>query len=445
VPMNQPQPVVSIQGTHKSTPRAHRTPTLTITIRQQKVVNGEKDDDNSTDRLKPRSHKDNPEHFDDDDKDKEKVDEEEGGEMGSLEIRTEEMQTPIPTKLRSPRTILSSDKNITQELTDNIPLSTTTTSNTPHSKRCISSKYSHLPGALHRMCRRQGYMIQNMEQKCVTTKQFWNTHKQVNQVLHEEVPDLVSQEFNAQAPKIIEELFKNYIQNQANDPALWKVLKRKFEKSSASNTSCRDDDIHSQRHDDHQEDDAPPKGEKRVKRHKISKSSKSARGSLSKHSAKDFTTYVSNQQQQQEEWDAWVEETVIDEDEVILEDETPELIIELQDVDKRVPTIYDYARMKVTLNDALSNQFKNTEEYAYHLKQTRNFMENQIVWESRQEDIRRPVPRPLEKKYILSLYKIHAERFPKVDLEKKMNRWSGKEFKNFNEEAQLTIQHWKDS
>ncbi|GKA03085.1 hypothetical protein Tco_0675866, partial [Tanacetum coccineum] len=29
VPMNQPQPVISTQGTHRSTPRAHRTPTLT--------------------------------------------------------------------------------------------------------------------------------------------------------------------------------------------------------------------------------------------------------------------------------------------------------------------------------------------------------------------------------------------------------------------------------
>nr|GEZ77674.1 hypothetical protein [Tanacetum cinerariifolium] len=28
-----------------------------------------------------------------------------------------------------------------------------------------------------------------------------------------------------------------------------------FEKSSTSNTSCRDDDFHLQRHDDHQEDD----------------------------------------------------------------------------------------------------------------------------------------------------------------------------------------------
>ncbi|GJZ44327.1 hypothetical protein Tco_0591582, partial [Tanacetum coccineum] len=70
-----------------------------------------------------------------------------------------------------------------------------------------------------------------------------------------------------------------------------------------------------------------PMGEKRVKRYKVSKSLKSARGSSSKHSAKDSTTYVSKQQQQQQqEYDAWVEETVIDNNKVIPEDETPELI-----------------------------------------------------------------------------------------------------------------------
>ncbi|GKD82613.1 hypothetical protein Tco_1349452, partial [Tanacetum coccineum] len=82
---------------------------------------------------------------------------------------------------------------------------------------------------------------------------------------------------------------KRSLQDQANDIALWEVLKCKFEKSSIFNTSCRDDDFHSQHHDDHQDDGAPPEGEKR-------------------------------------EWDAWVEETIIDEDEVIPEDETPELI-----------------------------------------------------------------------------------------------------------------------
>ncbi|GKD14532.1 hypothetical protein Tco_1198939, partial [Tanacetum coccineum] len=69
--------------------------------------------DDFEDRLEPRIHKDNPENVDDDDeKDAENVDDEKGGEMGSLETRTEEIQTPIPIPLRSLRTILSSDKNI---------------------------------------------------------------------------------------------------------------------------------------------------------------------------------------------------------------------------------------------------------------------------------------------------------------------------------------------
>ncbi|GJS03679.1 hypothetical protein Tco_0320187 [Tanacetum coccineum] len=270
-----------------------------------------------------------------------------------------------------------------------------------------------------------------MEQKCVTTKQFWKTHKQVNQVLHQGISQLAEQA----TKEIIENNLKPCI-------AATIIEDRDVFCSEVQNlVSQEEDDIHS-RHDDHQEDDAPPEGEKRVKRHKESKRSKSA-----------------------------MEETVIDEDEVITEDETPELIIKLQDVDKRVPTIYDYERMKAKLNDALSNQFKDAKEYAYHLEQTTNFMENQIVWESRQEDIRRPVPRPLvffgpqrnpnepprylynkdlfflkhgnteEKKYVLSLHKIHAERFPEVDLEEGINRWVRKEFKTFNEDARLTIHH----
>ncbi|GJU15381.1 hypothetical protein Tco_1143347 [Tanacetum coccineum] len=98
-------------------------------------------------------------------------------------------------------------------------------------------------------------------------------------------------------------------------------------------------------------------------------------------------------------------------------------------------------------------QFRNAKEYAYHLGQSTNYIENQIVWESRQEDIRRSKPQALvfygpqrnlnepprylynkdlfflkngnseEKSYILSLHKIHAVPFPEDDQEEKMNRW----------------------
>ncbi|GJR01057.1 hypothetical protein Tco_0524041 [Tanacetum coccineum] len=192
VPMNQPKPVVSTQGTQ----------------RQQKVVEGEKDNDDFEDILDLGSHKDNPEHVDDDDKDAEKVDEEEGCEMGSLETRTEEMQTPIPTPPRFPRKILSSDKNITQELTNIVPLPTTTTSNTPHFKRQISGKYNHLPGILQLAEKATEDLIENNLKSCIAA-----TIIKDRDAFRSEVPDLVSQEFNAQAPKIIEDLFKNYVQS----------------------------------------------------------------------------------------------------------------------------------------------------------------------------------------------------------------------------------------
>nr|GEY64209.1 hypothetical protein [Tanacetum cinerariifolium] len=86
----------------------------------------------------------------------------------------------------------------------------------------------------------------NMERKYVTTNEFWKVHKKVDQVLQETVPqlvekatddliennlkpclaetkikdrdafrskvlDLISQEFKSHVPKIIEDLFENYV------------------------------------------------------------------------------------------------------------------------------------------------------------------------------------------------------------------------------------------
>ncbi|GJW55469.1 hypothetical protein Tco_0099554, partial [Tanacetum coccineum] len=260
---------------------------LKITIRQKQVAEGEKDkksyDDvnDSNNRLEPGSHKENPEHVDDDDdKEEEKVDKKEGDEMGSLETRTEEMQTPIPTTPRSPRKILSSDKNIDQELTDNVVISTATTS------KDLNSKRHHPPLLLHL--------------KIHIRKDIFPTiHGKVDQVLHEIVPQLAERATN----DLIEINLKPIV----------------------ADTIIQERDAF-----------------------------------------------------QDAEWDAWEEETVIDEDEVIPEDEIPELIIEFYNVDKRVPTIFNRARMEVALNDMLNNQFRNAKEYAYHLEQATNFIKNQI-------------------------------------------------------------------
>nr|GEV27597.1 hypothetical protein [Tanacetum cinerariifolium] len=153
VPMNQLQLVVSTQGTHRVTPSAHMSPTV---AKKRKQITGE--------FSSPRKSVDDDDD-DDDDKEREKQD----GKMGSLEVRNEEKQTTIPSPLSSPRKILSSDKKTFQELTDIVSNPTISTSKQSTVKKIISSKYSYLPGAFRMMCRRQGYMIQDMERNYVTT------------------------------------------------------------------------------------------------------------------------------------------------------------------------------------------------------------------------------------------------------------------------------------
>ncbi|GJT85105.1 hypothetical protein Tco_1066822 [Tanacetum coccineum] len=168
---------------------------------------------------------------------------------------------------------------------------------------------------------------------------------------------------------------------------LWDILRAKFEKSSASADPHRTDSFRKHNHDDHQGDDAPLAGGEKCKKIKTSKSSKSANGSLSKQSTKKP---ASKQHPQQQDWDAWVDTPVVNEDEVIPEDETPELINEFQNVDK------------------------DAEEYAYHLEQSQNCMENQIVWESWQEDLKRPKPNSLYgntgKKRIVEVIRVNNEQ-----------------------------------
>ncbi|GJW60922.1 hypothetical protein Tco_0110257, partial [Tanacetum coccineum] len=387
------------------------------------------DVDDSGNRLEPGSHKENPEHVDDDDEnEKEKKHEKKDDvedkdnadhtdhalvgtqEMGSLEIRKEQTQTPIPTPSRSPRINLSLDKKIVQELTDTASPSTATTSKDPYKKRRISSKYNHLSRALSQDVQTSRIYDQGYGKKMCDNWQILEIH-----------PTTSSSTATTSSADLQQQLYlkmKSNIQDQANDLTLWDVLKRKFKKSSTLPHSCRDDAFHSRHHDDHNDDDAPPGGRKERKDTRHPKV-KSLIGVLrqNNHPKNPYLMYPSNNRNE-------------------VHGLRKQLLMKM--------------RMEATLNDMMNNQFINAEEYAYHLEQSTNFIKNQIVWESRQEDIRRSKPKALngnteEKKYILSLHKIHAVPFPEFDLEEKMNRWVQKEFKTFNEEARLSIQYWKDS
>ncbi|GJT68067.1 hypothetical protein Tco_1019547 [Tanacetum coccineum] len=202
VPMNQPQLIVSTQGTYRSSPRAHRTPTLTTTSPEgkkrkqlagetsspgkplkeeiEKMVEGDEDEesyasefadsmindyvDDSGTRIEPGSRKEHSENVNDDDEaiEKEMKDDEiekeetndniekmnavvkekdnDEGASGTMDFRNEKMQTPIPTPTRSHRKDLSSDKTIYEELTATVSPTTATTS-----KDSSTSKHKKRP------------------------------------------------------------------------------------------------------------------------------------------------------------------------------------------------------------------------------------------------------------------------------------------------------------
>ncbi|GJX47550.1 retrovirus-related pol polyprotein from transposon TNT 1-94 [Tanacetum coccineum] len=223
------------------------------------------DDDDSGNRLKPESHKENPEHVDDydanekekkydmnnDDEKKDDVEEKDNNdhtdhvlvktqEMGSLENRTEKMQTPIPTPPRSPRKDLSLDKTILQELMETASPTTATTS--------TSRKSRILSESIVGMSRRHGQIRNHIKSKFVTNKFFMGkiqevldlcnnivpelTFAKTNEMIKEavprlvnlvvkrdreiastNVPKLISKEFATHGPRMIEELFQKHIQN----------------------------------------------------------------------------------------------------------------------------------------------------------------------------------------------------------------------------------------
>ncbi|GKE86428.1 hypothetical protein Tco_1560170 [Tanacetum coccineum] len=174
-----------------------------------KLQRVKKDDDDSKDRIEPGSHKENPKFVvDDDDK------------ANSLEIRNEETQTTIPTPPSSLRKILSLDKKINQELMDIVSILTITTSKHLQVKKRISSKYYLLPGTLRRIDDIPHEIVPQIAENVINDLIEYNLKPCIANTIIEdrdafrsEVHALVSQEFNAHASAIIEELFKSYIQS----------------------------------------------------------------------------------------------------------------------------------------------------------------------------------------------------------------------------------------
>nr|GEU67978.1 uncharacterized mitochondrial protein AtMg00810-like [Tanacetum cinerariifolium] len=230
VPMNQPQLVVSIQGTHRTTPRAHMTPTISTTRTSKNVTD------------------------DDEEIEKEKNNEEIEKEKKDKEIEKERILMMLKKRIRLlrkkmlmlQRKVSSSDETVSEELTTTVSPTTATTSKYLSTSKCkkksISYKSKILPKIIVGMCRRRGQIRSHIKNKFVNREFFMSKIREVldhcnnvvpeltfaktNEIINKEMPclvnlavnkdrevdpinaqEMISKEFSTHVPKMIEELF----------------------------------------------------------------------------------------------------------------------------------------------------------------------------------------------------------------------------------------------
>ncbi|GKA54231.1 hypothetical protein Tco_0753180 [Tanacetum coccineum] len=95
---------------------------------------------------------------------------------GSQATRNEQKQTPIPSPIRSPRNVSFLEKIVSEDLTDKISPTTTTTSKTffttKHKKRSFTLKTRNLPGSIAGIGRRRNLVRSHIKNKFITREFF---------------------------------------------------------------------------------------------------------------------------------------------------------------------------------------------------------------------------------------------------------------------------------
>ncbi|GJS71486.1 hypothetical protein Tco_0704327 [Tanacetum coccineum] len=257
---------------------------------------------------------------------------------------------------------------------------------------------------------------------------------------------------------------------QQQDIAIWLALQMKFEKTQVPQIACRSSAVRTRDQDD-PHDDAHPEGENSAKRQKTSEyeayvSGESSSGQVNVEEPGPST---SGNQEQDDEFDFWTDSYASDDDEIPTKQVT-------QDIMEEISLTIDEAKLKKMADEMLRQRCTSGDEHQYHIDQMKNFLQSDIVWESRKEILVSPHPRKITplvqscqrdpeapalslinqdllylkkgnsgpEKIVLSLHKFPAIVFNDDDIEERTSRWVNKCIKKFNPYARYGVENWKN-
>ncbi|GJV79422.1 hypothetical protein Tco_1515292 [Tanacetum coccineum] len=143
-------------------------------------------------------------------------------------------------------------------------------------------------------------------------------------------------------------------QLQQQDIAIWLAFQMKFERNTVPQTACRTPAVRPRDQDD-PHDDAHPKG-------RIVQSGRRHRSN----------------QEQDDDFNFWIDSYAINDDEIPTKQVS-------QDIMKEVSLIIDEAKLRNMADEMLRQRCTSGDEHQYHIDQMKNFLQSDIVWESRKE------------------------------------------------------------
>ncbi|GKA92444.1 hypothetical protein Tco_0814369 [Tanacetum coccineum] len=335
--------------------------------------------------------------------------------------------SPIPSPTRSPRnlsTLVSPDTEKLQELTviHSIPSSALSAQISSQIQNVIDNAIPSLVDASVRSYM-SGHILISYRHKLIITS----------------VPEQQHQLYPC---------YEGRIPLLQQDIAIWLALQMKFEKTHVPHTACRPSAIRPRDQDD-PHDDADPEGENIAKRQKTSKyeayvSGESSSGQVNIEEPGPST---SGNQEQDDEFDFWTNSYASNDDEI----PTKQV---LQDIIEEISLTIDEAKLKNMADEMLRQRCTLGDKHQYHIDQMKNFLQSDIVWESRKEILISPRPRkitPLKgnsgpKKIVLSLHKFPAIIFNDDDIEERTSRWVNKCMKEFNSLCKIwCLKNWQKS
>ncbi|GJY66669.1 hypothetical protein Tco_0468907 [Tanacetum coccineum] len=216
-----------------------------------------------------------------------------------------------------------------------------------------------------------------------------------------------------------------------------------FEKIQVPHTACRPSAVRT-RNQDVPPDDAHPEGENSAKRQKTS----------------EYEAYVSGESSSGQ---------------YNVEEPGPSTSV-TQDIMEEISLTINEAKLKKMADEMLRQRCTSGDEHQYHIDQMKNFLQSDIVWESRKEILVSPHPRKITplvqscqrdpeapalslinqdllylkkgnsgpEKIVLSLHKFPAIVFNDDDIEERTSRWVNKCIKKFNPYARYGVENWKN-